>query len=86
MKLPENYQDLTYILLLHLQAEPSPHKNESLRSQLSESIKIDEFGELMAYALKQNLIYVNYTNGATAYKLTSKAQKFIQVNASSSNA
>ncbi|MDB5263126.1 MAG: hypothetical protein JWQ14_2407 [Adhaeribacter sp.] len=82
MKLPENYLDLTCVLLSHLQTEPSPHNNQALRSQLTEKIKIEEFGELMAYALKQNLIYINAAPGNTAYILTNSGKSFIQKNAS----
>lgn len=78
MKLPENYQSLTFILLNHLQNEPLPQNNEALRSQLSHQIKGEEFGELIAYSLKNNLLYINYLNGQSNYVLTSKAVAFIQ--------
>ena len=63
MKLPENYQNLTFILLSHLQTQPAPHNNAVLRQQLGEKIKSEDIGELIAYALKQNLVYINFVDG-----------------------
>ncbi|KAA5547481.1 hypothetical protein [Adhaeribacter rhizoryzae] len=80
MKLPENYLDLTCILLSHLLTEPAPHNNLALRQQLTEKIKAEDFGELIAYALKQNLIYINNMPGSKAYLLTTSGKSFIQKN------
>ena len=81
MKLPENYLDLTCILLSHLLNEPAPHNNFALRQQLTNKIKAEDFGELIAYALKQNLIYISNTAGNKAYLLTNRGKNFIQKNA-----
>lgn len=81
MKLPENYLDLTCILLSHLLTEPSPHNNLVLSQQLTNKIKAEELGELIAYALKQNLIYIENTPGQKAYLLTNSGKSFVQKNA-----
>lgn len=80
MKLPENYRNLTCILLSHLLTEPAPHTNLALRQQLTEKIKAEDFEELIAYALKQNLIYINSMPGNKAYLLTNSGKNFIQRN------
>ena len=81
MKLPENYLDLTSVLLSHLLTEPAPHNNLALRQQLTEKIKAEDFGELIAYALKQNLIYISNIPGNKAYLLTNSGKNFIHKNA-----
>ncbi len=80
MKLPENYKDLTVVLLSHLQTESAPHTSSGLREQLTTKIKSEDIGELVAYALKQNLIYINYELGQVTYKLTNMGKLFVQRN------
>ncbi|WP_026464578.1 hypothetical protein [Adhaeribacter aquaticus] len=80
MKLPENYESLTCVLLSHIEKEPAPHTNVMLRDKLTDKIKSEEIGDLIAYALKQNFIYVNFSEGILAYELTSRAHLYLRKN------